>query len=234
MLQVVHRELKDTFGYNVTVKADPKNKNDNEFIVFNALRSPQLQDILADTALEQDSAWLGFVFVVLQIVNSSAGKAIDFNSLMAKIRELDERFPDTVTKSGSTREAPVPALGADFPSLMKRMVNERYLVTMSEGGSASSSAAANRDEAKVSYTLGPRFFAEIGRRQLVTSYYATLGQKVDGAIFDEAANQEQEHQDLVNDVEEGDAGAEGGPDQEKADSPPPAPAQEKRKKRRQS
>ena len=87
-----------------TLKADPKNKNDNEFIVFNALRSPQLQDILADTASKQDSAWLGFVFVVLQIVNSSAGKAIDFNSLMAKIRDFRSKAVDAARRKGAQHQ----------------------------------------------------------------------------------------------------------------------------------
>ena len=89
VLQIVKRELKNTFGYYVTVKADPTNKNDGEFIVFNALCSPQLQDILSDAASARDSAWIGFVFVVLHIVNSSAGKTVDFNTLMSKIRELE-------------------------------------------------------------------------------------------------------------------------------------------------
>jgi len=177
----VKRELKNTFGYYVTVKADPTNKNDGEFIVFNALCSPQLQDILSDAASARDSAWIGFVFVVLHIVNSSAGKTVDFNTLMSKIRELDDRFPDTVNKAGAGKAAvaPVPVLGADFPSLVKRMVNERYLVVKAEGGSASSTAAANKDDSKLMYSFGPRFFAEIGRRQLLTSYYDTIGQKVD-------------------------------------------------------
>lgn len=236
VLKVVKGELKNTFGYNVTTRADPRTKNDSEFILFNSLRSPQLQDILADSASEHRSAWIGFVFVVLQIINSSAGKSIDAAALMAKVRELDDRFPDTVSKSTSSR-APVPELGADFPSLMKRMINERYVVVKTEGGSASSSAAANKDEAKVSYTFGPRFFAEFGRRQLLTSYYDALGQVVDVTMLDEAANAEKEQNDLVDDEEEENGEAEGdGPDGEKdkggEDAPPPAPAPGKRKKRR--
>lgn len=235
VLKEVKTELKNTFGYNVTTRADPRQKNEGEFIVFNSLRSPQLQDILADSASEQQSAWMGFVFVVLQIVNASAGKCIDDASLMAKVRELDERFPDTVSKGSSSSRAPVPELGADFPSLMKRMVNERYVVVKTEGGSASSSAAANRDEAKRSYTFGPRFFAELGRRQLLTSYYAALGQVVDMNMLDEAATAEEEQNALVDEEEEPENGeGNGGDNPDEADELPPAPAAEKKKKRRKS
>jgi hypothetical protein len=140
VLKVVKEELKENFGYSLTCRADPTiAKESNEFVLFNALHGPHLQDLLADGSSVQKSAWLGFVFVVLQCVNSSAGKTIDFQTLLTRIREIDDRFPDTALKKAATNSSgavPVPELGADFPSLMKRMVNERYVTVVAETGSA--------------------------------------------------------------------------------------------------
>ena len=208
VLQIVKVELKNTFGYNLSSNADPLVPKGTEFIVFNGLLSPQLQDILSDSASTTNKAWMGFVFVVLQIVNSSPKKTIDNHSLLSKLREIDGRFPESVAKakgssstsSSKMADIPIPELGADFPGLMKRMVSERYVTVVKTAGAGRPTDP--EDQAKAHYTFGSRFYAELGQKQIITSYYLTLGQRVDQGLLDDAAAMEQEMRDLVPEEEE--------------------------------
>ena len=135
VVQEVQLEMKKCFGYALTVindqqQDDRNKKKDADYYLFNIVRSPKLQEILAETSAS-NSAWLGFVFVVLQSINTSPGKSIDSSRLLRNIRELDPRFPETATTAVSD-SVPVPELGADFASLMKRMQKEKYVVMEKE------------------------------------------------------------------------------------------------------
>ncbi len=242
VVAICKKELKKSFGYDLSsrftaqepteVKGASRASTSTEFILFNGLRSAQLQDILADAASVNNKAWMGFVFVVLQIINSSAAKTTDSHTLLSKVREIDDRFPESRTKSTSSSGVPVPELGADFPNLMKRMVNERYVVVRAKD------KKENREDTKIEYTFGARFYAEFGRKQVITSYFQTLGQRVDIAMLDDAAQAEQEMYDDVGDEEEKEEeqqGAEGvGPQVQDDEAEADGGASKKGRKKRKS
>ena len=212
VIAIVKTELKNSFGYDLSSKFSVQDtsvkgasKTGAEFILFNGLRSPQLQDMLADSASVNNKAWMGFVFVILQIVNSSAAKTVDNLTLLSKVREIDERFPESISKKSSSADVPVPELGADFTTLMKRMVTERYVTVKAKD----KKDADAEDSDKVTYTFGARFYAEFGQKQAITSYYQTLGQRVDMGMLNDAAEAEQEMHDKIAEEVVEEVGAEG-------------------------
>jgi hypothetical protein len=81
----------------------------------------------------------------------------------------------------------VAELGLDFISLMNRCKKEGYVAQSRAEGSAKD------DENAVLYSLGSRFFVEIGKEALVESYYAALQQEVDAAVLKEVAGEDKVH-----------------------------------------
>ena len=212
VIAIVKTELKNSFGYDLSSKFSVQDtsvkgapKTGAEFILFNGLRSPQLQDMLADSASVNNKAWMGFAFVILQIVNSSAAKTVDNLTLLSKVREIDDRFPESISKKSSSADVPVPELGADFSMLMKRMVTERYLTVKAKD----KKDADTEDSVKVNYAFGARFYAEFGQKQAITSYYQTLGQRVDMGMLNDAVEAEQEMHDKIAEEEVEEEGADG-------------------------
>lgn len=71
------------------------------FMVFNALRSAQVQALHAESCRPHDVAFMAFVFVVLQAIHASPGqteeKAVAQTLLLRKLRTLDSRFPETLS-----------------------------------------------------------------------------------------------------------------------------------------
>jgi len=71
-----------------------------QFLVFNALRSVQVQAIHADNMNSQGTAYMAFVFIVLQAIHTAPGqteeKSVERTSLLRKLRTLDSRFPETL------------------------------------------------------------------------------------------------------------------------------------------
>jgi len=78
----------------------------------------------------------------------------------------------------------VAELGLDFISLMNRCKKEGYV------GQSRAEGSAKDDENAVLYSLGSRFFVELGKEALVESYYAALGQEVDAAVLKEVADED--------------------------------------------
>ena len=108
------------------------------------------------TEASPHGAYMGFVFVVLQILNSSAGKTQDAAGLLKSLRILDPRFPETLVKGSSKGVVvPVPELGEDFLGLMARMTKEKFVLA------AKDSEGKDAGDEKNHYTLGPRFHAEV-------------------------------------------------------------------------
>ena len=70
-------------------------------MVFNALRSAQVQALHAESCRPHDVAFMAFVFVVLQAIHASPGqteeKAVAQTLLLRKLRTLDSRFPETLS-----------------------------------------------------------------------------------------------------------------------------------------
>ena len=83
-MRAVQKALDKNFGYSLALlpsnpmPAAPGSGGSagsatasSDYIVFNALRSPQLQHELAENS--PNAAWMGFVFVVLHCINSMPG-----------------------------------------------------------------------------------------------------------------------------------------------------------------
>ena len=121
------------------------------------------------------------------------------------MREIDDRFPESISKKSSSADVPVPELGADFSMLMKRMVTERYLTVKAKD----KKDADTEDSVKVNYAFGARFYAEFGQKQAITSYYQTLGQRVDMGMLNDAVEAEQEMHDKIAEEEVEEEGADG-------------------------
>ena len=172
----------------------------SDYVVFNSLHSPQLQHELAEAS--PNAAYMGFVFVVLHCINSQPGastdKVMDQSSLMQHIRELDPRFPETLS-SGTGHKLqgglPVPELGGDFLQLMARMEKERYVVRDKEA------AATDGDANRVHYKLGSRYYAELGRQQLARSYCMSIDEPVDMGLLRAAVREEEEAYGKTGDSE---------------------------------
>ena len=75
----------------------------------------------------------------------------------------------------------IPTPNTDFGSLMKRMVKEKYVLSERE------EARGEGEHNRTLYRFGPRYFAELGRQQIITSYYKCLGQQIDKNVLDEVS-----------------------------------------------
>lgn len=160
-------ELRTFFGYRVTVGKTlgvDKGKKEDLYLV-NINQSAALQEILAE--LNPSDAYMGFVFIVLQILNTAPGKKMDGDGVLKNIRRIDDRFPDSV-KTSKADGAAVPELGDSFAGLMARMQKEKYVIVAKDEGPK---GAAAEDGVKKIYELGPRFYAEFGLRRLAKTYY---------------------------------------------------------------
>ena len=128
------RALEKNFGLTLTIMSTNNSGSNSggssgsgtaDYIVFNSLRSPVLQNILAETS--PNAAWMGFVFVVLQCIHAQPGesteKTLEQSALLRSLRDLDPRFPETTQSYSDKSNQPIsiPELGADFVKLMKRM-----------------------------------------------------------------------------------------------------------------
>ncbi len=201
-------QLKEVFGYDVTSrdfmatqqsiglkKPFSKQSTNSEYILFNRLKSPVLQDILIDKS--GNKAWMGFVFVVLHLINMSPAKEIEERALLDQLRSLDERFPANLESSEGGANA-IPELGDSFKNLVKRMVSERYIVEKKDMGGNSTQASQGSGIVK-SYKFGARYFVELGSQQMIKSYFDTMDQPVDQNLLKDA---KEELDDMVQEEDD--------------------------------
>ena len=173
------QEVLSMSGLQLTSCLDLKGRKD-EYILFSRLKSPKLQEVLAE--LSSNDAYLGFVFVVLQIINTASGRKLELDAILRQVRKIDNRFPDVERGGGSKRgdTCAVPELKDSFTGLITRMEKERYIAKVKD------EAAKSTEDAKKIYELGPRFFAEFGFVRLAKTYYQGLGEEPDDGVLSEA------------------------------------------------
>jgi len=173
------QEVFSMSGFQLSSCLHMKGRKD-EYILFSRLKSPKLQEVLAE--LSSNDAYLGFVFVVLQIINTASGRKLELDAILRQLRKIDNRFPDVERGGGSKKgdTCAVPELKDSFTGLITRMEKERYIAKVKDD------AAKSSEDAKKIYELGPRFFAEFGFVQLAKTYYQGLGEEPDDGVLSEA------------------------------------------------
>ena len=161
--------------------------NDGKLYMFNLLKAPRLAAVLAEH--DPDKPFKGFAFIVMHIIWSSPGRVVSQENMLKELRNVDHRFPTNVGKNAGVRDkqaaVAIAELGQDFLGLMGRCKKEGYVVQSRAEGSNKD------DENSVLYSLGSRFFAEVGKEALVESYYAALGQDVDEAVMEEVRDEDE-------------------------------------------
>ena len=119
--------LSATFGYNLLCGSQISlNGRRDEFYLVNELDSPTLYAVLAESRKINDNAFVGFVYVILQIIFSSPGRKCDVRTLLRNVRKIDNRFPEMVVK-GKDKSTAISELEVDFLSLLARMKKEGYI-----------------------------------------------------------------------------------------------------------
>ena len=95
----------------------------------------------------------------------------------------------SVSSCSNKGPVPITELGGDFNFLMKRMCAEKYILEVKKD-----KADIDNNKNTKSYKFGPRTMVELGRQQLVKSYFTTIGQPVDGTSMQIAVEEDKEYQ----------------------------------------
>lgn len=179
------------------------------YYVVNCSHNPRLLAILADPSLatstdhddvviahssDHIAAYQAFCYVVLTLLFISPGRKVKAEDLLAMLRKIDPRFPETdlqTTKASDKTSGvyAVPELRASFPNLIKRMKDDGYLVVTkdaTEGAKSGTTAAANAEL----YSMGPRAHLEVGVIRLVKAYFAACGVPVNDTLLKDIRIQE--------------------------------------------
>ncbi len=128
LLLQAKEELKSKFGYNLLCGTQVTlNGKKDEFYLVNDLDSPTLYAVLAESKKKNDKSFVGFVYIILQIIFSSPGRKCDVRTLLRNIRKIDNRFPEMVVKKD--KSGPIAELEGDFLTLLARMKKEGYITT---------------------------------------------------------------------------------------------------------
>jgi hypothetical protein len=163
-----------------------------EYMLTNSLKQPQLLRIVADANVFQ--GYPGFVALVLLAVFTAPQRKMKVRDIHARVRLVDLEVPDTL-RSGSGEKGktnPMQGFDHDFLGLLAQMKKERYIVPDKEAdkggavaGAAASAESVSGDAGAHTYTLGPRFYLDIGKKQLLRSYFAANDQPEDAKMMQE-------------------------------------------------
>ena len=107
---------------------------------------------------------------------------------------MDSRITETEDRSADKSSVPsIPELGAHLQSLLTRMVKEKYIQMIKTASNVSDTGGGlSSEQSKIEYRFGSRYFAELGRQQMVTSYFQTIQEPIDAAALQEAQSEERE------------------------------------------
>ncbi len=106
---------------------------------------------------------------------------------------MDSRITETEDRSADKSSVPsIPELGAHLQSLLTRMVKEKYIQMIKTASNVSDTGGLSSEQSKIEYRFGSRYFAELGRQQMVTSYFQTIQEPIDAAALLEAQSEERE------------------------------------------
>ena len=195
------RVINKRFGYVIRSTGEFDKEKENgagdrqTFFLTNSVDSPLLHSLLVSAEAPAQKAFRGFAVPVFLTLFTSPGRKASFKTLLANIRTIDPRFPESDHGAAKVAKvmAPVEGLASDFKSLIARMKSERYLVALKERDGL----AEAQDGEKTEYTFGPRFHAEIGLRKCCLMYYKACDE-----VPDEGALMEFEEEDCVEAVGE--------------------------------
>ncbi|KAJ1409250.1 hypothetical protein B484DRAFT_456134 [Ochromonadaceae sp. CCMP2298] len=194
-------ELKEVFGYALVsgdrIQGLPGGKKD-EYYVTSSLLSTNLAQLIGvgSSSSSGGDPQFGFRLMVLLAILMAPGQKITLLDLLRQMRGADPRFPQDISTGSHAKALAVPELGEDFIGLINRMKKEHYLgLTKDENDAA--------DQSKAVYSLGPRFYLDVGKQNLVRVYFASIGQPVDMSILKDieedetrlAAEQAVEHEE---------------------------------------
>jgi len=239
VLHIVQIILYDTFGYilteaeNLIGNSESSGSSTLEYYLSNGLRSPVLATKTSETSEDgSGAAFRGFVFVVCQVVASAAGRKVDVRSLLRALRLVDPRFPESLPRkstSSSSRAASgggvtgvaIPELRDDFLGLIATMRKQGYLALVKDDSDRDA-----EDPLNVVYTLGPRFFNDLGCKQMVKSHFLVQRLPIPEALMNSILDEEKKFVDnlkaLMAEDEEEEAEEEPAP--APVSVPPPAAA----------
>mmetsp|Transcript_20927 Transcript_20927/g.21603 ORF Transcript_20927/g.21603 Transcript_20927/m.21603 type:complete len:284 (+) Transcript_20927:328-1179(+) len=167
--------LQNIFGYDVILTKDP----DHIYIV-NKIKSPILRRILSE--VDNEAGYRGFCFTVFIAIWTSPGRKIDAFTLLKHIRKIDPRFATNSLDNLSIKKKESSSIddldNESFLGLVNRMIKEGYITE------ARDEVEFNNIQKKI-YEFGPRFYIEIGLKQLVCGYFASCNLPVDDSILAE-------------------------------------------------
>ena len=216
IVMAVATSLHEVFGLGLTNGKYLPEAGKGDFFLVNRIKSPKLQEVLAE--LSPSDGYIGFVFVVLQILNTAPGRKLDAEGVQRHLRKIDSRFPES---SGAARgrgaaarragddddgggggdfapsgSGAIPGLTESVPNLLARMKKDGYL-------SEEKQHVANALDAAVKYLLiGPRAYAEFGLKRLAKTYFVARGEEPDASVVKEAQKQEDKLLEAVSDEED--------------------------------
>jgi hypothetical protein len=187
------KSLINTFGYAVTngkylSRSGEGSKSD--FFVVTRLTSPKMQEVLQELQpVPGNDAYIGFVFVVLQTLNTAPGMNLDIDSILRTVRKIDPRFPaDSERRGGGSKSEgalAIPDLKDSFSGLIGRMKKDGYISEVKQDNNHS------LERAVAVYEMGPRVYLEFGLRRLAKSYFAAKKEVLDMGVYNEALKLEE-------------------------------------------
>lgn len=164
-----------------------------EFMLISEREESSLRAIVAEVAVSSRAAFTGFSFAVFLCLWTAPGKRLTLEALLRKIRCVDRRFPETESRgrrgssgydgNGTGQELEASAGCNGFSGLLARLRAEGFVLlerSEAEGG-GEQQPSQDRDAAlaKQIFTLGPRFFAEVGVRRLLIAFHTIAGKELD-------------------------------------------------------
>jgi len=159
----------------------------DEIFISNFLKSPKLLECLSSICTD-DAAFSAFAFVIMQILYTSPGRTDESRNILAKLRRVDPRFPETLlakAKNYTSKACPVPELKEDFLGLLAKMKRRGYIKEVKDDSNNSG------DVGKIAYQLAVRYHIDIGQRSLMRGHFATMDQGMDPALLKEFVEQEE-------------------------------------------
>lgn len=177
------RVLRDTFGYLLLpgdhFLLDGQGKA-ADYVRVNELECPRLYEILAQVSPVADLAYTGIALAVMLCIWSCPGQRASAETLLRKLRKIDRRFPETdVGKKDKGRMAlGIPEFGdtdSTFGGLLSRMRKDGFLALVSKDEA--------EQDASLPFTLGPRFYSEVGKRRLALAFMALSGKQPDAVML---------------------------------------------------
>lgn len=99
-------------------------------------RNAALLQELAEGHTDEEAAFIGFTYVITQIIFSSPGKQLSIQGLSTVLRTIDPRFPENLVfkkssshaASASRKACPIPELKNDFSGLMARLLKVLFCI----------------------------------------------------------------------------------------------------------